>query len=268
MDRLADRVTHFRRLLYGWAAIALLAPCARGQTWPDEYDDGPFVYHADFQLRPIYPLLGSITELRQEIPRQLALSDVEEPIHVFLFRQRTTYERYVRKYFPTVPNRPALFVKQRGPGMVFARLGPNLAVDLRHETAHAVLHSVLPMVPLWLDEGLGEYFEMPAATRAHSHPHLKSIRSKARWGRVPDIEKLEAVDELAEMQAEHYRDAWSWVHFMLHGPPSAREALQAYLRDLAAHVPPGRLSQRLRRAVPQLERTYLAHFRSWQFRQP
>ena len=50
-----------------------------------------------------------------------------------------------------------------------------LAVDLRHETTHAVLHGLLPMVPLWLDEGLAEYFEAPEANRLQRHPHFKAV---------------------------------------------------------------------------------------------
>ena len=254
------------KLFSSCVIVTLLAVSAQAQSWPDEHVNGPFFYHADFPLRPLYPVLESVTELQHDIPRQLGLNSVEEPIHIFLFEQPSTYQNYVKKYFPTVPTRPALFVKQRGPGMVFARLGTNISVDLRHETAHAVLHSILPMVPLWLDEGLGEYFEIPEATRATAHSHLKSIRSRTRWGRVASIDMLEALDDLSKMNSEHYRDAWSWVHFMLHGPPDARTALQRFLQDIAAHVPPGKLSMRLRRNVPNLERAYLAHFRNFRSR--
>lgn len=244
-------------------AFVLCASQAEAQRWPDEHAAGPFVYHADFQLRTFYPLLQSVSELEHDVPRQLGLEAVDEHIHVFLFERHKTYQAYVKKYFPTVPNRPALFVKQRGPGMVFARLGENIAIDLRHETTHAVLHSILPMVPLWLDEGLGEYFEMPAPTRAWQHVHLKATQSQVRRGRVPSIEQLEKIGDLSQMHSEHYQNAWAWVHFMLHGPPAAKKTLVAYLHDVQAHVPPGDLSRRLRRAVPNLEREFLNHFRTW-----
>lgn len=249
--------------------LLLLIVCfsqpVQAQRWPDEHMDGPFVYHADFQLRPFYPLLKTVSKLEKDVPKTLGLDPVDERIHLFLFEKHRTYQTYVKKYFPTVPNRPALFVKQRGPGMVFARLGNNIAIDLRHETTHAVLHSVLPMVPLWLDEGLGEYFEMPAETRAWQHPHLQVTQRNLRSG-APSIEQLEKLGDLSEMNSEHYRMSWSWVHFMLHGPHAAKQALQAYLRDVAAHVPPGDLSLRLRRSVPNLEREYVSHFRKWRSR--
>ena len=243
--------------------VELAATHGLAQKWPAEHASGPFVYHADFSLEPFLPLLQSVSELQHEIPRQLGLDQVKEPIHVFLFQQERTYRGYLRKYFPEVPRRRALFVKQRGPGMVFAHQSKHLAEDLRHETTHAVLHSMLPMVPLWLDEGLGEYFELPSHTRGLEHPHLRIVRLHTRLRRVPNLTKLESISDLSKMRAEQYRDAWSWVHFMLHGPPNARHILQSYLRDIAAHVPPGQLSDRLRRQVPDLHRQYLNHFRRW-----
>lgn len=232
-----------------------------GQQWPDEHHDAPFHYHADFQLRPFYSLLSSVTDLQQEVPEILGLQPLDESVHVFLFERPRTYQTYVKKYFPTVPNRPALFIKQRGPGMVFARLSPHLAVDLRHETTHAVLHGILPMVPLWLDEGLGEYFEVPAAERALRNPHHAAVRDAVRQGAVPRMEDLERIGELSKMRSEHYRAAWSWVHFMLHSSPSSRRVLVSFLKDVEASNPPGQLSTRLRVEIPELEQAYLRHFR-------
>lgn len=233
---------------------------ALGQRWPDEHRDPPFNYHADFQLQPFHSLLRSVTDLQHEVPQLLGLQPLDEPVHVFLFERQRTYQTYVTKYFPTVPNRPALFIKQRGPGMVFARLSNNLAVDLRHETTHAVLHGILPMVPLWLDEGLGEYFEVPATDRANQNPHLAEVQKLARRGVVPRIEDLEKLAELSQMRAEHYRDAWAWVHFMLHGPPEGRKVLVSFLRDVESSIPPGQMSSRLRSQLTALDAAFLEHF--------
>ena len=261
--RLAIRPLPLIAVRFFTAAILCSFPVdiALGQTWPDEYQSGPFYFHADFQLRPHYTLLKSATALCDEVPRQLGIDKVDEPIHVFLFERRKTYRGYVKKHFPTAPNRPALFVKQRGPGMVFAYLGRSIAVDLRHEITHAVLHASLPMVPLWLDEGLGEYFEQPAGTREVHHPHRKSIEALVARGRIASIKQLESLSDISAMKPDHYRDAWAWVHFMLHGPPSSRNSLTTFLQDIQARVPPGQLSDRLRRQVPDLKAEYELHFR-------
>jgi hypothetical protein len=116
------------------------------------------------------------------------------------------------------------------------------------------------MVPLWLDEGLAEYFEIPSDQRISGHSHLKRIMWRARFGKVPSLEELEALAELPQMTQTHYQHSWAWVHFMLHGPPEANDELRKFLADIAANTPPGKLSDRLRRRVPDLENQFRNHF--------
>lgn len=248
----------------GWTIALVLSmhAAAAAQRWPDVRHDGQFVFHANFSLDTCAELLDEVTLLSGEVAQRLQLQPSKERIHVYLFSRRDVYQQYMRQYFPGVPYRRALFIKERGPGMVFAFRSEELAVDLRHETTHAVLHTLLPMVPLWLDEGLAEYFEAPPAARQHKNPHLRSVRWRSRFRQVPKLSKLESFRELSEMKHDDYRDAWAWVHFMLHGPLQAKAELYSYLADIQAHVPPGRFSDRLQRRVPQLDRKFLLHFSS------
>ena len=94
-----------------------------------------------------------------------------ETVHFFLFQAKGTYQSYMKQYFPRVPYRRALFIKARGPGMVFAYQGNDFEIDVRHECTHALLHTWLPHVPLWLDEGMAEYFEVPRDKRVRQNPH-------------------------------------------------------------------------------------------------
>jgi hypothetical protein len=255
-----------------WRAAAIVAAaviCGGADAavaqnrWPDERQAGPFFCHADFSLAPYEALLGELTRLQDDVVRELGVHPTHEPVHVYLFARSSTYKRYVSHYFPAAPSRPALFIKDRGPGMVFAHRGGDLPADLRHEATHAVLHGALPMVPLWLDEGLAEYFESPAAERAHGSPHLGAVQRGLWIKGAPRLERLEQLTDLEEMGSGQYREAWSWVHFMLHGPAAAREELTGFLRDIAARTPPGDLSVRLRRRIPDLEQQYVEHFRRW-----
>jgi hypothetical protein len=77
---------------------------------------------------------------------------------------------------------------------------------------------------------------------------------------VVDLENLRKLDEMGQRE---YRDAWAWVHFMLHGPFEARQALVEHLSDLERQVPPVPLSQRLGQHLPNLERQFTEHFRAW-----
>ena len=145
--------------------------------------------------------------------------------------------------------------------MLFACKGRDFEVDVRHESTHAVLHATLTDVPLWLDEGLAEYFEMPRDKRSDGNPHLESIKRLLRQGEMPKLDDLESLRDLSEMKREQYRDAWAWVHFCLHGSREAYTELVHYLDDLEAGTDPGKFSDRLRRRIPDLDRQLLQHFR-------
>jgi hypothetical protein len=232
--------------------------------WPTQWQVQSLRFHADFPLRPDARIVQDALDLDRSIPQILALNAGNETVYIYLFSDRPTYQNYLTQYFPNVPYRRALFIKQQGHGMVFAYYSRDFAVDLRHETAHAVLHTILPMVPLWLDEGLAEYFEVATPQRVYGNPHLKSTLRNVRWYRPVSLERLESIHDLEQMKPEQYRAAWSWVHYLLHGPTAARREFRAYLSDIAHHTPPGQLVSRLQQRISDLPRSYADHFQQLQ----
>ena len=107
-------------------------------TWPSEWRQNTINVHADFSLARLVPLIRATSVLCRTVPHTLNLSPSSESIQVYLFQRKDTFEQYLSHHFPTAPTRRALFVKQQGPGMVFAFDSAELATDLRHETTHAV----------------------------------------------------------------------------------------------------------------------------------
>lgn len=258
------RPTLFTAFLCG-LLLALPASASLGANrWPAELKAGPFVVHADFSLKGFEPLMREMGRLQYDVSRTLELPISKEPIHLFLFSHKNSYQGYLGQYFPGVPFRRALFIKGRGPGMVFAYYNDEFAVDVRHESTHAVLHSALPKVPLWLDEGIAEYFEVDSASRASKNPHMVPLMWSLRLGSFRRIETLEEIVRLDKMGRDEYRHAWGWVHFLLHESPETRRVLIAYLADVHEGRPTDTLSRRLRRVIPDLDQRYLAHFRNWQ----
>lgn len=248
----------------GWLACTLVAAQAAHdeRRWPEERQAGQFLCHADFSLAPQQPLLGELSQLASDLGARLGAPPSRKPVYLFLFQEKATYQAYLKQHFPRVPYRRALFIKARGPGMVFAYQGTDFEIDVRHECTHALLHTWLPQVPLWLDEGLAEYFEVARSRRLMHHPHHEIIEAAVRKGQLPRLEELEEFERLDEMGRDEYRDAWAWVHFMLHGPQEARQELVRYLAELSSGSNPGRLSERLRRRLPDLNRRLAEHFRS------
>ena len=242
-------------------ATVVAAAASAENRWPDQRQAGSFVCHADFSLAPHQPLLAELTLLEQDLSAMLGAPPTREQIHLFLFQKQATYQAYLKQHF-RVPYRRALFIKARGPGMVFAFEGSDFEIDVRHESTHALLHTWLPQVPLWLDEGLAEYFEVARDQRLKLNPHLPVVQALVRSGKLPRLEELEALDNLDDMGREEYRDAWAWVHFLLHGPREGRDELVRYLDELHSGGEPGQLSDRLRRRLPDLNRRVADHFRS------
>jgi hypothetical protein len=242
-------------------ALSVPGRATAQSRWPDEREAGPFRCHADFSLAGQEPLLEEIALLQKDLTAILSARESREPVHLFLFQTRATYQAYLKQYFPKVPYRRALYMKARGPGMVFAWQGADFEIDVRHESTHALLHAWLPSVPLWLDEGLAEYFEVPRDKRAGGNPHLEVVRAQVASGPLISLAELESLTDIGEMGVSEYRDAWAWVHFLLHGPREVREEFIRYLGELETGGDPGPLTDRLRRRLPDLDRRVAEHFR-------
>jgi len=244
-----------------WATTAL--PCSAAPQWIDHQSYGPFQCRATFPLSILTPLFQELSALELELQRTLAVPAAAQTVDVYLLENKQMHQELLSQLYPRVPYRRALFVQRGGQGSVYAYRHSELAVDLRHECTHALLHTNLSMVPLWLDEGLAEYFEMPAQLRAFDHPHFRKLRFNRLFGMIPSIETLEACRDLTEMGGAEYRFAWAWVHFMLHGPLPVHRALVRYLADIRRGNPPGKLSERLHQEMPNLERQMVLHFKQW-----
>lgn len=209
------------------------------------------VIHCDFQLPARHRLLDELTARREDLRRQLAFGVSDEPIHVYLFEDESGYEDFRRTVKGRFPNRRALFVESDTRLEVYAQWAGMVGEDLRHEVTHAYLHSVLPNIPLWLDEGLAEYFEVPRGRQGFHREHLELLLaapdrlgdSTLAWR--PSLARLESLSTAREMTPEEYAESWAWVHFLLHSAPETRRLLQEYLYSLHLNGSTVPLSTRL-----------------------
>lgn len=233
------------------------------EHWVDTRQSGPLICQATFPLKDYEPLLAELQELQPELVRTLGITPAAEPVYIYLFSDARSHRRYLEEHYPDVPYRQALFVKEGGLAGVYAYRHDALDVDLRHECTHALLHASLPLVPLWLDEGLAKYFEVPASKRAFGHPYFGWLRWEMRLGMICTMSDLEQRRDLSEMGASEYRYSWAWVHFMLHGPEAAHTTLVRYLADIRRGEIAGNLSEQLELAVPNSTDRMVQHFKYW-----
>ena len=150
------------------------------------------VFHSDFDLPNDHRLVRELTAERSHICDALDLPPSTEPIDVYLFRDAEMYGQYLARHFPLVPSRRAFFLETDTRLAVYAHWSDRAAEDLRHEVAHGYLHAAVPNLPLWLDEGLAEYFEVPRGRGGWNQPHLDLLSDMIEHnGWQPDLERLE-----------------------------------------------------------------------------
>lgn len=238
------------------------------RAWPVELKVGRFEIHSDFNVTHQTSLTPELTSLSSEISELLHLPAGSEPVHIVIFETAGEYQRYMRNYFPALPERRALFIQDRGPGMLFAHWHPDIATDLRHEMTHAMLNEGPRPLPLWLDEGLAEYFEVASNKRFTDNDYVKPVAARAAQGLVPSLKLLEAIDDLQDFKDVQYRDSWSWVHFLIHRSAASRELLVNYLQRHRSGSEQLALSRQLQQLSPDVSTDYCAHFASLPSRRP
>lgn len=218
------------------------------------------VIHTDFDLASGHPLLAELDTLREEISSRLALEPSREPIHVYLFKAAPRYQAYVAQHYPHFPSRRAFFIETDTKLSVYAHWGEHAEVDLRHETAHGYLHSMVGNLPLWIDEGLAEYFEVPAANQGLNRPHVDLLIAEHRNGSwQPDMRRLEELTTAGELTQRDYAEAWLWAHLLIETTPERRQLLSGYLRSLRPGMAHPSLLDELHHQEPRPHAAILQH---------
>ncbi len=233
---------------------------ANAVRWAEEREIGPYHFRSEFPLHDVQGLVQDLGDLQEDIEKTLNVTCQPQAIHIYLFNSKRSYDQYVRVRIPEGVNRQALYVPGTDAGRVYAYRHRDLETDVRHETTHALLHTAFPYVRIWIDEGLAEYFEVPQSLRVKGHSHRAELRtaiSRQRW--TPNIENLESKRKLMDMNRNDYRDSWGIVHFLLNGPPDAREALDQYFEEVLSGAEPTPLSKLLRQRIPRLDQAIVDH---------
>ncbi|HTU18776.1 MAG TPA: DUF1570 domain-containing protein [Gemmataceae bacterium] len=224
----------------------------------------PYVFLSDFEIDRNKPLFQELAKLRDQVYGELQLTPGRSAVQVYLFENKERYEEYMHAAYPTLPARRAFFIQQqRALGgaddlMVYTSWGERIQQDLRHELTHALLHSVIHEVPLWLDEGLAEYFELPPADRGINASHVETLRRDLGVTCQPDLDRLERMKDVNEMKGPEYREAWLWVHWMMKSRPETKRVLLTYLQDLRKGSP-GTLAPRLTVVCPKPTEAFKKH---------
>ncbi len=254
--------------LPAWAVTAILVLLAGCQTagnvggLPSEQTitREQLIVHSNFNLPKRHRLLDELDARRTDIAQLLELPTSDEPVNIYLFDNEEKFRAFIRRRHPMFPNRRALFVKNDTSLNVYAYWGDRVAEDLRHEVTHGYLHSVVPNLPLWLDEGTAEYFEVTRGKQGFNPPHIYLLADRVRRGEwTPNLTRLEELTEPELMTQLDYAEAWLWVHFLLDHSAQSRKLLQAHFHSLTETANADPLSPQVDGLLPNVDEVIIEH---------
>jgi hypothetical protein len=222
---------------------------------------GPFHVWTNEPLEAETPAVRELMALEHQVQSRLGLrTDPQQgPIEIYILDTEQSFRDFLAFYYPELPTRRAFFLAREDRRVVYTYFGDRLAEDLRHEATHALLHASLPRTPLWLDEGLAEYFEVPTSRDGLNTEHLARLPNDRESGWSPDLKRLEELQDVRTMTPRDYRESWAWVHYLIEGSPANRAVLLGYLADLRGEPSPRPLSARLSAETADTPAAMLAH---------
>ena len=222
---------------------------------------GPYVVFSNFPLKPDAPAVRSLQSLERDIDANLGIRvRAEKPsVNVYILDDRQSFTHFLKYYYPELPPRRAFFLAQDSERVVYTFMGERLEEDLRHEATHALLHVAVGDLPLWLDEGLAEYFEGPDGRQGSNPEHLSRLSQDRAAGWSPDLARLETLKLVSQMAPRDYRESWAWVHYLLNHSSATKAALLGYLADLRTDPQSRGIWERLKATEAGAPEQLLAH---------
>ncbi len=199
----------------------------------DRVRTGPFVIFSNSNLTPQSPAVRCLAELERDFAGKLGVAPARETggIEIYVLDDRETFAHFLKFYYPELPSRRAFFLARGNERLVYTYAGPRLEEDLRHEAAHALLRGAYGELPLWVDEGLAEYFENDLARPAQLRQRTERLLDDMAAGWTPSLERLDTLEDVHQMTPRDYREAWAWVHLMLDGNDESRARFKRLLEE-------------------------------------
>jgi hypothetical protein len=252
-------------LLLGWIGCAAFD---RGQTLvPSRYKvpTGQFLLQSNSPMTKDSPAVRCLQSLERDVQQQLGFRPpaTDDPVDIYVLEDRNAFDHFLKFYYPELPPRRAFFIAQGEDRVVYTYSNPRLEEDLRHEGTHALLRGGFGDIPLWLDEGLAEYFETDHTVPDAERTRLEQIAADLRGRWSPNLERLESLKDIRQMTPRDYREAWGWVHLFLNGPEPGKSILMGYLGEADRTGENARLAPRLAR-VQITDEQMLAHLKALQ----
>lgn len=256
------------RTLVLLSALFLLGGCQAAKVDREMLPDGQklvrdqLVIHSDFHVPQRHRLLDELVARRTDIAGILSLPMSDELINVYLFEDATKFKAFMQSKHPDFADRRAFFVKNDTELKIYAHWGERVGEDLRHEVTHGYLHSAIPNIALWIDEGLAEYFEVSRGNKGINAQHVYLLSNRYRQSEwIPDVARLEKIRLPQDLKQIDYAESWLWMHYLLQHNEATRKLVQDHFARLRLSGNDEPLSKQVKRLLPNAEVDLVEHLR-------
>jgi tetratricopeptide (TPR) repeat protein len=200
--------------------------------------------------------------------------NTQAPIHVIVFRSRNDYRPFMPVYNGRISEVAGYFLS--GEDVSYITLTSEFSETssyaiIFHEYVHAITNDNIGRLPLWLGEGLAEFyssFEIPEGDRRVllGRPLAHHV-SRLRENRLLPPGRLFAVDDGSPEYSENdrknifYAESWALVHYLMLGNRGARQPQLLQFLELLGRGAP--VSQAFRQAFQTAEATLEKELREY-----
>ena len=127
------------------------------------------------------------------------------PVNVTVFGQRAKYERYIKPKTSSRNTRGMYFPQNNEIVVYIQKNREGTFRTIKHETSHAIIDTLTPFVPAWLNEGIAENMEILSTHEAlfYLDPHVENYNSLIRYGQEG---KLLNISEFISMKSPDWRN--------------------------------------------------------------
>ena len=183
--------------------------------------------------------------------QEIEVHEPEVPLVVIMFRTEDEFQKYrqvpegVIAYYNTVNNQVVMYEQSS-----LGALQPGVAIQqsistIAHEGAHQILHNIgvqqrLSRWPMWLSEGLAEYF---APTKPGRRLHWKGAGQvndlrmfeleqyiKGRTANAPSGQMVEHTVLAGQLTSTGYASAWALTHYLA---KNQRVEFNGYVKEMS-----------------------------------
>lgn len=175
--------------------------------------------------------VGKITRLKVRSP---------VPIKVFLFANERTFAPYRDSMFQRVPqNITGVFLGSEDANFILLRGDSPGGIDrlVYHELTHYFVNNTVPNVPLWLGEGIAEYYSTFRSSGEEVHIG-RPVPEHVNWLRREQLIPLRDLFSMDRHSPDYnegaragvfYAQSWALLHYLMLGDGERRAQLSKFL---------------------------------------